>query len=147
MAKPYYQAPFDFKRFFEKKELKKLSVRDSISQFISIIITTYFEEYTYDEEFGSEIWETDFDLLVNANVLKEQIKYSLTDQIERYEKRLNNIDLNVELMERLSNKSNRVRLKKYLLITITGTIIKTDEPFRFTGDYYLAPLSYKMNTE
>ena len=147
MAKPYYEAPFDFKRFFEIKELKKLSVRDSISQFISIIITTYFEEYTYDEEFGSEIWETDFDLLVNANVLKEQIKYSLTDQIERYEKRLNNIDLNVELMERLSNKSNRVRLKKYLLITITGTIIKTDEPFRFTGDYYLAPLSYKMNTE
>lgn len=147
MAKPYYQAPFDFKRFFEKKELRKLSVRDSISQFISVIITTYFEEYTYDEEFGSEIWETDFDLLVNANVLKEQIKYSLTDQIVRYEKRLTNIDLNVELMERLSNNSNKVRLKKYLLITITGTIIKTDEPFGFTGDYYLAPLSYKINTE
>src|SRR5680860_248331 len=135
MAKPYYDAPFNFKRFFEKKELKKMSLRDSISQFISIIITTYFEEYTYDEEFGSEIRETDFDLLVNANVLKERIKYSLTDQIERYEKRLANIDLNVELMESLSEHSNKVRLKKYLYITITGTIIKTDEQFRFTGDY------------
>lgn len=143
MAKPYYETPFNFKRFFEKKELKKLSVRDSITQFISIIITTYFKEYTFDEEFGSEIWETDFDLLVNVNVLKEQIKYSLTDQIERYEKRLTNIDLNVELMETLSENSNKVRLKKYLYITITGTIIKTDEQFRFTGDYYLAPLSYK----
>ncbi len=143
MAKPYYEAPFNFKRFFEKKELKKLSLRDSISQFISISITTYFEEYTYDEEFGSEIWETDFDLLVSVNVLKEQIKYSLTDQIERYEKRMTNIDLTVELMETLSENSNKVRLKKYLYITITGTIIKTDEPFQFTGDYYLAPLSYK----
>ena len=143
MAKPYYEAPFNFKRFFEKKELKKLSVRDSISQFISIIITTYFEEYTYDEDFGSMIWETDFDLLVNANVLKERIKYSLENQIEVYEKRLNNVTLDVELMEKLTNTSDKVRLKKYLLITVSGTIIKTDERFRFTGDYYLAPLSYK----
>ncbi|MRX64888.1 GPW/gp25 family protein [Maribacter luteus] len=143
MAKPYYQAPFDFKRFFEKKELKKISMRESISQFISIIITTYFEEYAFDEGFGSEIWETDFDLLVNANVLKEQIKKSLKNQIETYEKRLSNIDLNVELMETLSSNTNKVRLKKYLFITIKGTIIKTDEPFVFKGDYYLAPLSYK----
>lgn len=143
MAKPYYEAPFNFKRFFEKKELKKLTVRDSIEQFISIIITTYFGEYTFDEEFGSEIWETDFDLLVNANVLKERIKYSLADQIRIYEKRLTNIDLHVELMESVSQSSHKVRLKKYLYITITGTIIKTDERFQFTGDYYLAPLSYK----
>ena len=143
MAKPYYQIPFDFNRFFEKKELKKLTLRDSISQFISLIITTYFEEYTYDENFGSEIWETDFDLLVNANLLKERIKNSLKNQIHSYEKRLDNLDLNVELMESLSEQSQKVRLKKYLYITVTGTIIKTDEPFRFTGDYYLAPLSYK----
>ena len=143
MAKPYYQAPFDFKRFFEKKELRKLSLRDSISQFMSVIITTYFQEYTFDEGFGSEIWETDFDLLVNANVLKEQIKKSLTKQINTYEKRLSNIDLNIELMESISSKTNKVRLKKYLYITIRGTIVKTDEPFVFTGDYYLAPLSYK----
>ncbi len=143
MAKPYYKAPFDFKRFFEKKELRRLSIQDSISQFISIIVTTYFEEYTYDDGFGSEIWETDFDLLVNANVLKERIKKSLTAQIEQYEKRLSKVDLNIELMESLSEKTNKVRLKKYLYITITGKIVKTDEPFSFKGDYYLAPLSYR----
>lgn len=143
MAKPYYQAPFDFKRFFEKKELGKLSLRDSISQFMSVIITTYFEEYTFDERFGSEIWETDFDLLVNANVLKERIKKSLTKQIKTYEKRLSNIELNIELMESVSSITKKVRLKKYLYITIRGTIVKTDEPFVFAGDYYLAPLSYK----
>lgn len=143
MAKPYYETPFNFKRLFEKKELKKLTLRDSISQFISVIITTYFEEYSFDENFGSEIWESDFDLLVNANVLKEQIKKSLHEQIKTYEKRLSNIDLNIELMESLSSKTNKVRLKKYLYITIKGTIIKTDESFTFSGDYYLAPLSYK----
>ncbi len=143
MAKPYYQAPLDFKRFFEQKELKKLTLQESISQFISIIITTYFEEYTYDDEFGSEIWETDFDLLVNTNVLKEQIKRSLQNQINQYEKRLSNVNLNLDVRENISENSNKVRLKKYLNITITGIIVKTDEPYRFNGDYFMAPLSYK----
>ncbi len=143
MAKPYYQAPFDFKRFFEKKELKKISLQESISQFISVIITTCFEEYSFDDGFGSEIWETDFDLLVNANVLKERIKKSLAQQITTYEKRLTKIDLSLNLEENISGTSNKVRLKKYLHIAITGTIVKTNEPYRFTGDYYLAPLSYK----
>ncbi len=143
MAKPYYQAPFDFKRFFEKKALKKITLQESISQFISIIITTYFEEYAFDDGFGSEIWETDFDLLVNANVLKERIKKSLAEQIRTYEKRLTNIDLGLDLQESISEKSNKVRLKKYLNINITGTIVKTNEPYHFSGDYFLAPLSYK----
>jgi len=143
MAKPYYQAPLDFKRFFEQKELRKLTLQESISQFISIIITTYFEEYTYDDDFGSEIWETDFDLLVNTNVLKEQIKRSLKNQIDTYEKRLTNVSLVINLREDVSGKSNKIRLKKFLNISIVGTIVKTDEPYRFTGDYYMAPLSYK----
>ncbi|WP_298503547.1 GPW/gp25 family protein [uncultured Maribacter sp.] len=143
MAKPYYQAPFDFKRFFEKKELKKITLQESVSQFISIIITTYFEEYDFDENFGSEIWETDFDLLVNANVLKERIKKSLSEQIVTYEKRLGKINLTLNLQESVSEKSNKVRLKKYLNISITGVLLKTNEPYHFSGDYYLAPLSYK----
>ena len=143
MAKPYYKAPFDFKRFFEKKELHKITLQESISQFISVIITTYFEEYTYDDDFGSEIWESDFDLLVNTNVLKERIKKSLTKQLYRYEKRLSNVDLSIDLRENISENSNKVRLKKFLKITVTGVIVKTDDPYSFVGDYYLAPLSYK----
>lgn len=142
MAKPYYKAPFDFKRFFEKKELKKITLQESIAQFISIIITTYFEEYAFDDDFGSEIWESDFDLLVNTNVLKERIKKSLKNQIDTYEKRLTSVNLDIDLKESISEVSNKVRLKKYLKITITGVIVKTDEPYTFIGDYYLAPLSY-----
>ena len=142
MAKPYYQAPFDFKRFFEKKELRKITLQESISQFISIIITTYFEEYSYDDDFGSEIWESDFDLLVNTNVLKERIKKSLKQQLDIYEKRLTQVNLDIDLMENISETATKVRLKKYLKISISGVIVKTDEPYSFIGDYYLAPLSY-----
>ena len=142
MKRSYYQVPFDFGRFFEQKELTKMSLRESISQFISVIITTYFQEYTFDENFGSEIWETDFDLLTNPNVLKEQIRNSLQDKISTYEKRLSNVKVQLYLGEDLSQKVEKVRLKKYLTIKVIGKVIKTDEQYTFSGNYFLAPLSY-----
>ena len=142
MKRSYYQIPFDFGKFFEQKELTKITLRESISQFISVIITTYFQEYTFDENFGSEIWETDFDLLTNPNVLKEQIRNSLQDKISTYEKRLSNVKVQLYLGEDLSQKVEKVRLKKYLTIKVIGKVIKTDEPYTFSGNYFLAPLSY-----
>ena len=141
MKKLYYKIPFDFKNFFEKNEFKKINLQESISQFIGMIITTTFGEYKYDNEFGSEIWETDFDHLTNINILKERIKNSLFEKIIHYEKRLSNIEVQLNIIE---NKlpTNSVRIKKRLKIIITGTIQKTHEPYVFSGDYYLAPLSY-----
>jgi len=142
MNKSYYKVPFDFRRFFEQKDLKKITLEDSISQYISVIITTAFKEYKHDDEFGSEIWETDFDLLTNVNRLKEQIKISLSKQIKALEKRLNNTNVNILLGESLIKNTNKTRLKKQLKIKITGTIRKTNEPYTFVGSYFIAPLSY-----
>jgi len=142
MSRSYYQVPFDFGKFFEKKELPKLNLQESISQFISVLITSYFKEYTFDENFGSEIWETDFDLLTNPNVLKERIKDSLQEKVVAYENRLSNVKVQLHLGEDLSQRVEKVRLKKYLTIVVKAKIIKTDEPYHFTGNYFLAPLSY-----
>ncbi len=145
MKRSYYQVPFNFSNFFEKKELTKLSLQESISQFISVIITTYFQEYTFDENFGSEIWETDFDLLTNPNVLKERIRNSLQEKIDVYENRLSNVKVQLYLGEDLSQKVEKVRLKKYLTIKVIGKVIKTDEQYTFSGNYFLAPLSYNTS--
>jgi len=142
MNKSYYKVPFNFKNFFEQKNLKKISLEDSISQYISVIITTAFKEYKHDDAFGSEIWETDFDLLTNVNRLKEQIKISLSAKIKKLETRLSNININIVLGESVIPHTTKTRLKKQLRIEITGTIKKTNEPYRFLGSYYIAPLSY-----
>ena len=142
MRRSYYKVPFNFSKFFEQRELEKLDLRESISQFISVVITTYFQEYTFDEDFGSEIWETDFDILTNPNVLKEHIRKSLQDKITTYEKRLANVRVQLYLGENLSEKSEKVRLKKYLTIEVNAKTIKTDEDYTFSGNYFLAPLSH-----
>ncbi len=142
MNKSYYKVPFNFKNFFEQKDLKKITLKESISQYISIIITTAFKEYKHDDNFGSEIWETDFDLLTNVNRLKEKIKISLSTKIKTLEKRLNNINVNITLGESVVSNTSQTRLKKQLKIEITGVIKKTNEPYYFTGMYYIAPLSY-----
>ena len=142
MTKNYYKVPFDFNRFFEQKDLKKTSLEDSISQYLSVIITTAFKEYKHDHKFGSEIWESDYDLLTNINRLKEQIKKSLSNKVKSLEKRLENIQVNVLLSQAHIDNENNIRLKKQLRIEIKGTIKKTNEPFRFIGSYYIAPLAY-----
>ncbi len=142
MNKSYYKVPFDFKNFFEQKDLKRITLEESISQYISIIITTAFKEYKHDHNFGSEIWETDFDLLTNVNRLKEQIKTSLAVKIKSLEKRLSNISVNILLGESVVPNTTRTRLKKQLKIEVKGIIRKTNEPYYFTGMYYIAPLSY-----
>ncbi len=142
MNKSYYKIPFNFKNFFEQKDLKKITLQESISQYISIIITTAFKEYKHDHDFGSEIWETDFDLLTNVNRLKEQIKTSLSTKIKTLEKRLSNINVNIVLGESVVPNATKTRLKKQLKIEIKGIVKKTNEPYYFTGMYYIAPLSY-----
>jgi len=142
MNKSYYKVPFNFKNFFEQKDLKKITLQESISQYISIIITTAFKEYKHDHDFGSEIWETDFDLLTNVNRLKERIKTSLSTKIKALEKRLDNVNVSIVIGESVIPNTTKTRLKKQLKIEITGIVKKTNEPYYFTGMYYIAPLSY-----
>lgn len=143
MNRSYYQTAFDFERFFEQKEMPKLTLRESIAQYITLVITTCFGEYTHDDEFGSLIWETDFDLLANTNTLKEDIRKSLLEKLKEYENRTTDTRVEVSLGENLSNTSNRVRLKKYLTVNVETTVRKTNERLRVSGDYMIAPLAYK----
>ena len=142
MKTDYYKIPFDFKSFFEHKDLKKISLKESISQYISLVITTAYKEYKHDEEFGSEIWESEFEILSNVNTLKENIKNSILEKINKYEKRLSNIKISVVIGETFVPNINKTRLKKQLVIRITGRLKKTNETFAFSGSYFIAPLSY-----
>jgi phage baseplate assembly protein W len=143
MKRNYYKVPFDFKSFFEHKDLEKISLKDSIAQYISMVITTAYKEYKHNAEFGSEIWESDFDVLSNINSLKEKIKLSLIEKIGLFEKRLNNPKIVVVLGETYIPDVNQTRLKKQLVIKISGNLKKTNESFSFVGRYFIAPLSYQ----
>ncbi|MEO8234243.1 MAG: GPW/gp25 family protein [Flavobacterium sp.] len=143
MKELFYKIPFDFKKLTIGEDSRKVTIEESLAQFISLIISTTFGEYKYDEDFGTEIWETDFNQLANPNQLKDLIKESIFDKVKKYEKRL--IITNVELgvVEDTLSHELSIRVKKRLDIIVYGIIKQTNQPYYYKSSYYLAPFSFK----
>lgn len=139
----YYKMPINFGNLIQKKELEKTDLKNSIAQYINAIATTSFGECKYDESFGCQIWEADFDILSDYNVMKQNIKQALTDAIKLHENRLNLQEVEVEITEeKVSALESSLRMKKKVNITINGFIKKTNRAFNFYGYFFLGPLSY-----
>jgi len=139
----FYKIPIDFKRLSSGEDLRKVTIEESLAQYISLIITTIFGEYKYDDEFGTVIWETDFNLLANANQLKDMIKESVHEKVKKYEKRLTVTDVTLGVSEDTVSYDANIRVKKRLDIVVYGVIKKTNQPYYYKSSYFLAPFSFK----
>lgn len=143
MQGTFYKIPIEFGKIFQKQELPKSSIEDSIAHYINLVATSSFGECKFDESFGCNFWETDFDLLVDYSALKNKIAQDLSDSIKLHETRLKLTEVVVQIREgSIDSPSASVRMKKKVYIQIKGFIIKTDRPFQFQGFFYLGPLSY-----
>jgi len=143
MKELFYKIPIDFKRLSSGEDLRKVTIEESLAQYISLIITTIFGEYKYDDEFGTVIWETDFNLLANANQLKDMIKESVHEKVKKYEKRLIVTDVTLGVSEDTVSYEANIRVKKRLDIVVYGVIKKTNQPYYYKSSYFLAPFSFK----
>ena len=139
----FYKIPIDFKRLTTGEDIRKVTIEESLAQYISLIITTIFGEYKYDDEFGTVIWETDFNLLANANQLKDMIKESVHEKVKKYEKRLIITDVTLGVSEDTVSYEANIRVKKRLDIVVYGVIKKTNQPYYYKSSYFLAPFSFK----
>lgn len=139
----YYKIPIDFKNLTRGEDIRKVTIEESLAQYISLVITTIFGEYKYDENFGTMIWETDFNLLANANQLKDAIKDSVFSKVKEYEKRLIVTDVTLGISEETVSYTSKIRVKKRLDIVVYGNIKKTNQPYYYKSSYFLAPFSIK----
>lgn len=143
MRQLFYKIPFDYKKLTSGQDVAKVSIEESLAQFISLVITTIFGEYKYDEEFGTIIWETDFNFLANPNQLKDEIKESVFEKVKKYEKRLTVTEVVLNVVQDTLNQELKIRVKKRLDITVYGIIKQTNENYYYRSSYYMAPFSYK----
>jgi phage baseplate assembly protein W len=143
MNELFYKIPFDFKKLTVGEDARKVTIEESLAQYISLIITTIFGEYKYDEEFGTVIWETDFNLLANPNQIKDQIKASVHEKVKQYEQRLIVTDVTLNVVEDTLSFESNIRVKKRLNIVVYGIMKQTNQPYYYSSSYYLAPFSLK----
>lgn len=112
MKGAFYKLPINFNEIIQKKELEKTSLEHSIAQQIILLATTTFGECKFDENFGSKIWEIDFDLLMNENTLKEIISKTMKQSLLLHENRIKVNEIKVELSEIKFHVQDLKRAKK-----------------------------------
>lgn len=139
----YYKIPLHFKKLTQGDDIPKVTIEESLAQYISLVITTIFGEYKYDDNFGTIIWETDFNLLANVNQLKDAIKDSVFEKVRDYEKRLTVTDVTLGISEDTVSYTTNIRVKKRLDIVVYGIIKKTNQPYYYKSSSFLAPFSFK----
>lgn len=139
----YLKLPIDFSSMINRKNIKKCSLEESIAQYLMMIITSRYGEVSGRDDFGSDIWELEFNQLVKIHEWEERVKNSLIEKITKYETRLINIKVGVILNE----IDNDIDSKKYsevrrkAIISVTGIIEETGVSFNFNTSIYVSPLS------
>jgi hypothetical protein len=146
-----YKIPVDFYSFFQKAELsqnKKKArfdpifegvdrLKDSIDNFIELLVFTFPGECSFLPDFGFPLWENRFKNISitqfnESEFPRKEIEEGLLKSINEYETRLQNIKVEVILMDDESSQFSG----KYLYtvkVTVAGTIkTSTAEPYRKT---------------
>lgn len=141
MITDYYYFPLRPGDLMQKKEHPKCSLNESISRVIHLIAVTHFGEFKADESFGCEIWEFDFENVTNSQLFKEEIKKSLKQTIEKHEPRLSQVRIDIQMQQVEVRIVNR-RTKSRIILKVDGVITKTNEPFSYSENFFIGPLSY-----
>lgn len=138
----YYKIPLAFENIFDSKSLVLCSLGESIAQQIQLIVETRYGEHQGDMNFGCEIWNFDFELMIKAEDYEQRLKKSLLETVIKYEPRLTNVDLEVKITdEEVYNSVVGSReMKKQASIIVHATVQETSQPFYFKTIFHLNPV-------
>ncbi|PKH52837.1 lysozyme [Tenacibaculum sp. Bg11-29] len=139
----YLKLPIDFSGMLHGEIQNRCLIEESIAQYIMMQITSRYGEVAGRADFGSDIWELEFNQLVKIYEWEERVRVSLLESIVKYETRLTDIKVGVSLSEIDtdidSEKYSQVRRKA--VINVSGNIIQTGIAFNFNTSLYVSPLS------
>ncbi len=143
----YYKFPLNFNELFKKNELPKCSdIGESISLHINLIITSKFGEYRFDPEFGSNIWDRDFENIGSNDDWSNRVSGALKSIIVKYEPRLKGVSVVAEISQEeifdSGSKGSALRVKQRVIVTVEGALVSTNERFETTQRLFISPLSY-----
>lgn len=124
------------------RKLQRCSYQESIAQHIMLLILSHNGEVIGREDFGSMIWDLEFNQLVKISDWEEGVRNSLINTISKYEKRLRNVNVDVTLLEIEEENVNKMsHIRRKAQIVVTGAMDRTNEKFNFSTSLYISPLS------
>jgi phage baseplate assembly protein W len=142
MPQEYYSLPLAVDRLMLRQKHPRCTLQQSVAQNLHLLLTTAFGEFPGDEQFGCSIWDNDFDNITSAPKQKEQMRQSIKLSVQRYEKRLDKVRIELMMQQEELPDFNGKRIKKRIDVTVTGTLKLTDDKFTRKYSFFVGPLSY-----
>lgn len=143
MSGNFLSKPLRFNNIFTGADFQSTDVGKSISNHIELIIFTRFGEHRHQRDFGCEIWDLDFELIVSESIWEEKFRKSLLKSITDYELRIYNTEVEVRIteVENVYPLRKITEIKKKVDITVKSLIKNTGEKYFFNTALFLSPLS------
>ena len=138
----YLKLPLNFDQFFQKKKLERCTLKDSIARNIHLLITTQLEENNQDYTYGAQFWDHDYDIHMTNAVRREMVLATLKKQLQKYEKRLSNPVIEVNVIQKEYKLANNLQLRRRIEIVVKGYLLRTNEPFRFQTSFFIGPMLF-----
>jgi phage baseplate assembly protein W len=143
MSENFYHKPFRFNALFAGIDLQATDLGKSISNHLELIIFTRYGENRHNHNFGCEIWDLDFELIVSESLWEEKFRKSLLKSITEYETRIYQTEVEVRIteVENVYPLRKITEIKKKVDISVRGLIKATAEKYFFNIALFLSPLS------
>lgn len=125
-----------------RMELKKNhSVRNSIDEYIELIITTHLGEYKHNKGFGFQIWDLEFENIQiekfnTHNYPRQDLERYLQQTINKFEPRLRDVHVEILFVHRKIFKGKMIKF--FVDITVKGIITNN------TADEYSRSFQFAM---
>ena len=139
--KEFLKLPLRFENFFEHKKMPVCNMQESIFRNLHLIITTVQGEHKADPAYGSSFWDNDYDIHLTNDARREIIINGLKQQIDRYEKRISNVEVIVNIKLGILNGQASGTMKRRIEITVNGLIKRSLEPISFQTGFFIGPFT------
>jgi len=139
----YIKLPINFSDLVNGKPSQVCSYEESIAQYLMMMITSRYGEAVSRADFGSAIWELEFNQSVKVYEWEEEVQKSLEATIAKYESRLSDLKIDVALnqIDLDLNVDEPSQVRKQASISIEGKIKHSGTRFTFNTQLLVSPLS------
>jgi phage baseplate assembly protein W len=108
-----------------------------------VILSTHRGEHSFSHEFGTGLWEMDFENVASESVWVEKFTAYVEKGIRENEKRLTDVEINIVVrdMVREDTEIRNLSIRKRVDVFIHGTAVSTGKQHDFKHILYVGPLS------
>jgi phage baseplate assembly protein W len=136
----YIKYPIVLNSLLKGSKESYCDLQESIAYCIMLIVTTSFGEIPETPEYGTIIWDLEFNQHIKKRDWEELVKNSLFESISKFEKRLDLTSVIVTLDE-IEEKDLKLSIRRKANIIINGIIKNSLVPFNFHTKLNISPIS------